>query len=340
MIPTPGPRARAARISKLLVGQLLVAALVAACGQAPPRSPPSDNSGRPAAPGQDAAPPTAARLAPALPMPAAPPPMRSAEKAPRRLSRGWLGVELGPAPAARSAASASGGGAEPPPPGATVTGVFPQSPAEKAGLTAGDTIVAVDDAPIARGSDLSKAIGDYRAGDRVDITFDRAGTRETVQLELAGMPRGDELTRIALLNKSAPVWDGLVPVRGVKTPELDSYRGKVVVLEFFASWCGACRAMTPTINRWDRRYSGQGLEILGVIPEPVSQALEARKRFGMNYSVASDPTGNTVRAYRAYAVPTLLLLDREGVVRDVVVGFDTTGLRRFEAKMRELVEQS
>ena len=79
---------------------------------------------------------------------------------------------------------------------------------------------------------------------------------------------------------------------------------------------------------------------MGVIPEPVSQALEARKRFGMNYSVASDPTGNTVRAYRAYAVPTLLLLDREGVVRDVVVGFDTTGLRRFEAKMRELVEQS
>ena len=155
-----------------------------------------------------------------------------------------------------------------------------------------------------------------------------------------GCRTADELTRIALLDKPAPLWSGLVPVQGAKSPELAEYRGKVVVLEFFASWCAACRAMTPTVNRWDRRYSGQGLEILGVIAEPVSQALEATKRFGMTYSVASDPSGNTVRAYRAYAVPTLLLLDREGVVRDVVVGFDAVGIRRFEKKMKQLVEES
>ena len=242
-----------------------------------------------------------------------------------RHSKAWLGVELSP----------PGG-----PSGASVSGVFPKSPAAQAGLRPGDLIVAVDDAAIARPSDLSKAVGGYRAGDQVVLTFERAGARETLGLVLAGMPSGDELTRSVLLDKPAPAWSGLVSVQGAKRPELTEYRGKVVVLEFFASWCPACRAMTPTVNRWDERFSGQGLEVLGVIAEPVSQALEASKRFGMSYSIAADPTGKTARAYRAHAVPTLLLLDREGVVRDVVIGFDQTGLRNFEAKMRELVEKS
>jgi len=261
-------------------------------------------------------------------MPAEPAQERDIQTPPRRLARGWLGVELGPG--ATSGAVA----------GAQVTAVFPESPAEKGGLKRGDRIVSVDDIPIALPSDLSKAIGQYRSGDAVVLTIERGGSRDTVELQLAGMPRGDELTRIALLNKPAPVWTGLVPVKGSKAPELEEYRGNVVVLEFFASWCAACRAMTPTINRWDKRYSGQGLEILGVIPEPVSQALDAAQRFGMKYSIASDPTGKTVRAYRAFAVPTLLLLDRDGIVRDVVVGFDAAGLRRFETKLKTLVEAS
>ena len=261
--------------------------------------------------------------------------MRGAGHVPKRLARGWLGVELGPGRDRGAAARAQAV-----PAGATVTGVFPGSPAEKAGLLPGDVILSVDGIAIERPSDLSKAIGDYRAGDRVQLTFERADAPVTTQLFLEGMPSGDELQRIAFVDRPAPPWEGLAPVQGAKSPELAAYRGQVVVLEFFASWCAACRAMTPTVNRWGERYSGQGLEILGVIAEPVSQALEAGKRFGIKYSIASDPTGNTVRAYRAYAVPTLLLLDREGVVRDVVVGFDPAGLRRFEAKMRELVEQS
>ena len=113
-----------------------------------------------------------------------------------------------------------------------------------------------------------------------------------------------------------------------------------MVLEFLASWCAACQALTPTVNRWNERYGDAGLEVIGVVPEPGPQASRVAGRFGIQYQVAADATGQTARAYRAYAVPTLLLLDREGVVREVVVGLDRVGIRRFEERMRALLGES
>jgi peroxiredoxin len=97
--------------------------------------------------------------------------------------------------------------------------------------------------------------------------------------------------------------------------------------------------MAPVLSDWADRYGARGLNVLGVTGDPVDVALDAAQRHGMSYALFFDETGSTQRAYRAYALPTLFVIDRRGVVRDVMVGFSTVRLRAIEGLVERLLAE-
>lgn len=296
----------------LLAGALLL--LLASCGGskiAPPPAAPPPVPGGPVEPFAS------------LMLPNVNQPEPVVEQAPVTEEPGWLGVELAPPPGNAA--------------GVLVRDVLRDSPAERAGLQAGDRILRIDAEVVARPPDVVRIVTAHHAGERVGLVVQRAGADRLLAVRLDARPDQSVLMQREFLGSPAPAWKPLATVRGSVPSTLAELKGRVVVIEFWASWCVACRLSIPTLNAWKDRYGAQGLTVLGVTTDPPGLATEASIELGIDYPVLSDEDGDTTRVYRAMALPTLFVIDRDGTVRDVMVGYSSTRLAQAEAKVRELI---
>jgi peroxiredoxin len=260
---------------------------------------------------------------------ASPPNAPTVAPAPQKASTpglpGWLGVEL----AKRDTNE----------PGVLLRSVMRGSPAEHAGLADGDIVLSIDGENVARPLELREHIMQAQAGARVSLGVLRGTETRLFAVELEAAPNDDELMRKNYVGARAPDFGALDTVQGSITPSLPALKGRVVVLEFWASWCGVCHVMAPTLNGWHDRYSAQGVTVLGVTNDPVEVAGRTAGELGMGYPLASDASGQMLRAYRAYALPTLFVIDKQGNVRDVLIGYSTPRLREIEALVRKLIAE-
>jgi thiol-disulfide isomerase/thioredoxin len=218
-----------------------------------------------------------------------------------------------------------------------VKDVMRGSPAEKSGLSVGDRILRIGSEEVTRAQDVVRIVSAHRGGDRVGLALVRGGADRLIPVVLAARPDADDLLKLSLGDGVAPAWRPLAPVRGSAPSSLSELRGRVVVMDFWASWCVPCRLTIPTLNAWHDRYGAQGLTVVGVTMDSPEVALEAALELGIDYPVLSDPDGETTRVYKAYALPTLFVIDRGGKIRVASVGYSSAGLEKTERLLAELL---
>jgi peroxiredoxin len=123
-----------------------------------------------------------------------------------------------------------------------------------------------------------------------------------------------------------------------KNLRLSEYRGEVVMLSFWATWCGDCRAQLAELGAMRDRYQDAGIELLAVsLDQSSRQASEMMA--GATYPVLHDAAGEVGRLYDVSRMPVVVLIDRGGVVREVFEGFrrgnEEQYLEHVQALLRE-----
>lgn len=102
---------------------------------------------------------------------------------------------------------------------------------------------------------------------------------------------------------------------------LDDVQGKVVLINFWATWCPPCRLEMPAMQTLHDRYRDQGFEILAVnLQEQDDQMSAFVDEMGLTFPIIVDRTGDLSSAYRVTSLPTTFIVDREGLIRDRIVG--------------------
>lgn len=257
---------------------------------------------------------------PLLPGPAWPAP-RAAIRLPLR-TQPWLGVEVGEPNGAS--------------PGVPVKRVLLGSPAARARLSEGDVLVSANGEPLFRAGALGELVRASDITETVRLEVKRGDSSGVVEVPLEAAPDPEDIARLALVGWPAPEISGVVTFQG-DVASLRELRGRVVLLEFWASYCVACRALVGTLDSLQTEYGGRGLVVVGVTVDPLELGAEVARKLGMTYSLASDPAQRITSQYMARQIPMLVLIDRRGEVREVTVGPSPERMTELEAELAGLL---
>jgi peroxiredoxin len=121
-----------------------------------------------------------------------------------------------------------------------------------------------------------------------------------------------------------------------KNLRLNEYRGQVVLINFWASWCGPCRQEMPLLQQIDKRYRDAGFTVLGVNVEgKEGPAKEVAGKAGVSFPVLVDDGQKVSGMYKLESMPSSVIVDRDGVIRYIHAGYKPGD----EAKYIEVVKQ-
>jgi peroxiredoxin len=125
----------------------------------------------------------------------------------------------------------------------------------------------------------------------------------------AGLDKGAAAPRFELPGRAGAV-------------QLAKFRGKLVYLDFWASWCGPCRQSFPWMNEMQARYGARGLQVVGVNVDAKSEdADNFLAETPARFPIAFDPAGTTPRAYGIKGMPSSVLVGPDGTVLHTHAGF-------------------
>lgn len=135
------------------------------------------------------------------------------------------------------------------------------------------------------------------------------------------LDKGDAAPAFALQGPQGPV-------------QLAAYRGKVVYVDFWASWCGPCRQSFPWMNQMQAKYGARGLQIIGVnLDASSADATQFLSATPAQFAIAYDPQGATPRGYSIKGMPSSVLIGPDGKVLSEHAGFRDADRAELEAKI-------
>lgn len=121
---------------------------------------------------------------------------------------------------------------------------------------------------------------------------------------------------------------------------LGEQRGRVVMVNFWATWCGPCRVELPHLARLHDKYRGSGFTLLGVnIDEDPNAARALVGKLGLKFPVLLDTDKKVVGAYDLNAMPATVLIDKDGRVRYLHRGYREGVEQTYEQQVRELLRE-
>jgi thiol-disulfide isomerase/thioredoxin len=127
--------------------------------------------------------------------------------------------------------------------------------------------------------------------------------------------------RIPVLRARTPIIDFSASRLDGTQVRLSALKGKVVFLNFWATWCPPCREEMPSMEALYQRFRGRGLEFLAVdIQEGKDEVAAFMKQFGLTFPAALDDTGKISAEYGIRGIPTTFIIDKEGGIIASVVG--------------------
>ena len=123
--------------------------------------------------------------------------------------------------------------------------------------------------------------------------------------------------------------------------DLTDYEGKVVILDFWASWCVPCRRSFPWLDKMQHKYREQGLVVIGVNLDAEPAAAESFLRdYPVSFRIVRDEGAMLARRYDVIAMPSSYIIDRDGAIAVRHLGFKTARVQEYEAALRTVLEQS
>lgn len=119
---------------------------------------------------------------------------------------------------------------------------------------------------------------------------------------------------------------------------IGDFRGKVVLVDFWASWCAPCREEMPVLERLYRRYRSRGLVIVGVSVDRTEGNIRGfLRRTRVSFPIVHDPEHQIANRYRPPRMPSSYLIDKRGIVRYVHAGFRASDAERFADEIEQLL---
>ncbi|GAW95796.1 MULTISPECIES: TlpA family protein disulfide reductase [Colwellia] len=121
---------------------------------------------------------------------------------------------------------------------------------------------------------------------------------------------------------------------------LTEQRGKIIVINFWASWCGPCRKEMPVLQKFYEKYQDLGVSVWGINVEQENQAgRDFLADLNLTFPILFDDTNTISASYQVEAMPTTIIIDRDGVVRYAFKGYKPGYEKKYAKAIKKLIRE-
>lgn len=212
--------------------------------------------------------------------------------------------------------------------GVIIEKVIPGTPAHIANFKALDEITKIDEEMISNPDGLIKAVRSKGIGNKVKITFVRNGKTLVKEVILVGRPDLLDVAKKALINKPAPDFEIDYVVENAKKFKLSDYKGKLILVEFWATWCPACISAIPRLSEFANKFKNK-VKVIAISNEPkkVIKKFLSKKMpklsgeySSVTYLKTEQGDNDITTKYYSSSIPMFILIDQTGNVIEIDVG--------------------